>query len=259
LNTLWTDSGQNLLQLAWPGMAYGAAAAWQHAPMQPKTFFAEYSRIQFSPQIAEHFASALEGLDTAERSLQHAIGNGTILAMWKDPFTKSSLNSMKGKGEDLRQARLKAEDALEHFYAIRKIAPETPQIDSFIVAAQMIDLAGMKFQYANEIAETWASIPAHATREQLLDAIFQGVSNDTHSRCMDMMDALTETRESYRQAWLQQYTPYRLGTALGRWDAEYLFWQHARANFESVRTRFKTGETLPTLQEIASPGYVDER
>ena len=259
LNTLWTDSGQNLLQLAWPGMAYGAAAAWQHVPMQPQSFFADYSRIQYSPQMAEHFAAGLGQLDAAERSLQHAVGNETIQAIWKDPFTKGSLEAMKGKGEDLHQARLEAEDALEHFYAIKKTVPETPQIDSFVVAAQMIDLAAMKFQYASEIAETWNSIPAHPTREQLLDALFQGVSNDTHSRCMDMMDALTETREDYRQAWLEQYTPYRLGTALGRWDAEYLFWEHARANFERVRTRFKTGQTLPTLQEITSPGYVDER
>jgi hexosaminidase len=259
LNTLWTDSGQNFLRLAWPGMAYGAAAAWQHAPMQRNTFFVDYSRIQYSPKTAEHFSSALEDLDIADRSLQHAIGNGTILQMWRDPFTKSSLDSMKGKTEDLRQARLKAEDALEHFYAIKKMDPDTPQIDSFVVAAQMIDLAGMKFQYANEIAETWASIPAHATREQLMDALFQGVSNDTHSRCMDIMDGLTELRGSYREAWVQQYTPYRLGTALGRWDAEDLFWEHARANFERVRTRFKTGDTLPTLQEVTSPGYVDER
>ena len=259
LNTLWTDSGQNLLQLAWPGMAYGAAAAWQHAPMQPQTFFADYSRIQYSPQIAEHFAAGLSQLDAAESSLQHAIGDETLVAIWEDPFTKSSLDAMKGKGEDLHQARLEAEGALEHFYAIKKAAGDTPQIDSFIVAAQMIDLTGMKFQYAGEIAETWKSIPAHPTREQLLDVIVQGISNQTHSRCMDMMDAFTETRENYRQAWLQQYTPYRLGTALGRWNAEYLFWEHAQANFESVRTRFKTGQTLPTLQEITSPGYVDER
>ena len=126
LNTLWTDSGQNLLQLAWPGMAYGAAAAWQHAPMQPQTFFADYSRIQYSPQIAEHFAAGLGQLDAAERSLQHAIGNETMVAIWNDPFTKSSLDAMKGKGEDLHQARLEAEDALEHFYAIKKAAGGHP-------------------------------------------------------------------------------------------------------------------------------------
>jgi hypothetical protein len=259
LNTLWTDSGQNLLELAWPGMAYGAAAAWQHTPMQPQTFFADYSRIQYSPQIAGDFAAGLGQLDAAERSLQHAIGNETLVAIWKDLFTESSLDAMKGKGEDLHQARLEAEDSLEHFYAIKKAAADTPQIDSFIVAAQMIDLTGMKFQYASEIAETWKSIPAHPTREQLLDVIVQGISNQTHSRCMDMMDAFTQTRQNYREAWMEQYTPYRMGTALGRWDAEYLFWEHAQLNFESVRNGFKTGQTLPTLQEITSPGYVDAR
>ena len=104
------------------GHGVRSPAAWQHAPMQSQTFFADYSRIQYSPQIAEHFAAGLGELDAAERSLQHAIGNETLVAIWNDPFTESSLEAMKGKGEDLHQARLEAEDALEHFYAIKKAA-----------------------------------------------------------------------------------------------------------------------------------------
>lgn len=259
LNTLWTDSGQNLLALAWPGMAYGAAAAWQKQPMHPQTFFEDYAKLEYPQQVASDFAAGLSSLDRAERSLQKAIGNETLIAIWKDPFAPGSLETMESRRELLHDARMQSESALEHFYAVDQAAPSTRHIDSFVVAAQMIDMGAMKFQYAGEIAETWKQIPAHSTWEQLHNVLFQGVSNDTHSRCMDMMDAVTELSAQYRKAWLEQYTPYRLGTALGRWDAEYEFWRHAQANFESVRTRYKAGEPIPTLQQITSPGFVDQR
>jgi len=253
LNTLWTDDDQVLLQMSWPGIAYGDAAAWQQAPMQPSTFFADYSRIQYAPAVAADFSAALNSLEAAETSLQKAIGDETFVALWKNPFSKSSLQSLPARTEDLRQSRLHAEDALEHLYAIKAAAPDTPHLGSFIAGAQIIDLAGMKFLYAAEISAGWKTLPARPTRAQLMDVLEQGISNQTHSRAMDMLDGITETKEIYKAAWQQQYAPYRLGTALGRWDAEYQFWRHAQDNFEDLRIGFKTGDPLPTLQQIASP------
>jgi hypothetical protein len=197
----------------------------------------------------------LSDLNEAEGSLQKAIGAETQIAFWKDPFLPSSLEAFRGKREELHRARMEAEEALEHFYAIKASAPQAAAIDSFIVGAQIIDLAGMKFQYAGEIADAWKTLPPHPTREQLMDVLAQGISNETHSRTMDMMDGLTELKRAYQAAWLEQYTPYRLGTALGRWDAEYEFWRRSQANFEMLRTGFKMGDALPTLEQITSPAY----
>ena len=30
---------------------------------------------------------------------------------------------------------------------------------------------------------------------------------------------------AYQAEWLEEYKPYRLGAALGRWDAEYQYWR----------------------------------
>lgn len=250
LNTLWTDDDQMLMEMSWPGIAYGAAAAWQQAPMQQKTFFADYARIQYPAAIAPDFAAALSSLNSAERSLHAAVGEETTREFWGDPFTASSLNALSGKYDDLHRSRLEAEDALTHLYAIQQAAPQTPHLDTFLFGAQGIDLAGMKFIYAGEISSAWQSLPPQPTRQQFLDALGEGVSNDTHGRMMDMMDGVTGTRDLYRKAWLEQYTQYRLGTALGHWDAEDLFWLRARRNFEDFRRGFQTGQKLPSLHDL---------
>lgn len=250
LNTLWTDDNQMLMEMSWPGIAYGAAAAWQQAAMQQQDFFADFARIQYPKAIAPDMASALTSLNLAERSLHAAVGEETMRESWRDPFTASSLDALRGKYDDLHNCRMEAENALTHLYAIRDTAPETPHLDSFLFGARAIDLAGMKFIFAGEIVSAWQSLPPHPTRQQFLDALGQGVSNETHSRMMDMMDGVTSTRELYRKAWLEQYTPYRLGTALGHWDAEYLFWLRALTNFENFRRSFRSGDALPSLHDL---------
>ena len=255
LTTLWTDDGQALLQMSWPGIAYGAAAGWQSTPMQPTSFFSEYTRLQYDRSVAPDMAEALQELTLSEDALQKALGAETMLELWRDPFQPESLAQTEAHADDLRQARLHAENALTNLYAIQATAPATPHLTSFVAGAQMLDLAGLKFLSANEIDEAWKSLPGRPTREQLMDVLAQGISNETHSRCMDMMDGFTETKEVYRSAWLQQYTGYRLGTALGRWDAEYRYWLHAQTNFELLRKSFKTGDELPTLRELTRGAF----
>jgi hexosaminidase len=254
LNTLWTDDGQTLLAMSWPGMAYGAAAAWQSIPMDSRHFFSDYARVAYAAKASGPMATALAELSTAEDALERAVGRESMLELWRDPFREESLMQTESHSDDLRQARLHAEAALAQLYSLRDSAIAVPQLETWIAGARMIDLAGAKFLYANEIDAAWKSLPAKPTREQLLDVLAQGISNETHSRCMDLMDGFSETRGIYRDAWLQQYTAYRLGTAMGRWDAEFQYWLHAQTRFEMLRHNFKTGDPLPSLQQLTSGG-----
>jgi len=255
LNTLWTDDGQALMEMSWPGVAYGTAAAWQSQPMQPASFFDEYSSLQYSPSVSIAMAHAMAQLALAETALQHALGPETMVELWRDPFRADSLQQTEQHADDLHQARLHAEDALTNLYEMQQSEPHSEGLTSFIAGAQMIDLAGLKFLYANEIDATWKSLPEKPTKEELLNVLSQGISNEAHSRCMDLMDGFSETRKTYEAAWHQQYNDYRLGTALGRWDAEYRYWLRAQANFEILRKTFNTGDKLPTLRKITTESF----
>lgn len=247
LNTLWTDNGQMLMRMSWPGIAYGAAAAWQTRPMQKDAFFSSYSALQYGDPSAPRMASALTALNRAEGALQQALGQRTMQEFWRDPFTEQSLKHTAQHRDALREARLQAEEAMEQIYAAPSPAPHA---ESFLYAAQNIDLAGMKFIYALELADIWKSLGSKPTREALIAQIGQGVSNEAHSRAMDMMDGVSETQRIYQQAWQAQYTPYRIDTALSHWHAELEFWRRAQTNLEALRSSFKTGDTLPPLYDV---------
>ena len=111
----------------------------------------------------------------------------------------------------------------------------------------------MKYLYALEIADSWATLPAHPTREQIAGLLSQGIHFSTHSRLTDLMDAISQLRESYKQRWLDQYTGYRLNTALGRWDAEYEYWRRTQATFGEMSSGFQDNSALPPLDQLA--GY----
>jgi hypothetical protein len=64
------------------------------------------------------------------------------------------------------------------------------------------------------------------------------------------MDMLTTAREMYRSAWRDEYTDYRLGVELRRWDLEYEYWARFQTRLEDLFRTFKEGDTLPTLEEL---------
>jgi hypothetical protein len=109
----------------------------------------------------------------------------------------------------------------------------------------MLDYEGMKYLYALEIAGTWEQERQQkGSPERLWEIMNRGITYD------DLMDEITELRRIYRANWLEEYTPYRLGKALGRWDAEYEFWRGLQARFRAFSRGYKSGEPLPPLDSI---------
>lgn len=247
INTVWTDDAQNLIRTSWPGIAYGAAAPWQSTPMVRTDFFSDYARVMFSAAVAPEVAAALDRLNRAEISIQKVFGQESMLMMWSDPFSPPTMKAATEHRDDLRQARLQAEDAAEHFYRAQSLGGDPTTLKSLLLASRLIDYAGLKFLNAVEIADRWKEIGPHPDRDQFWRELESEVSYQSHSRLVDQMDGITELRELYRNAWLAEYTPYRLASALRRWDAEYEFWRHLQARFQAFGNTYHEGDTLPSL------------
>ena len=62
-----------------------------------------------------------------------------------------------------------------------------------------------------------------------------------HGMLADLTDAITGLRERYRQAWLEESGPYRLGSAMAHWDAETQHWHDTKERLSDLlRNRKKT-------------------
>ena len=249
INSVWTDSAQCFLRLTLPAMAYGTVAPWQSGAMDRDAFFAEYSALMYPPSAAADVTAALDNLNKAEISIQRTLGQGSLHEMWSDPFSASSLKRSAEHREDLRQARLLAEEAQTHLYRALKAGADPATLASALVAARMLDFGAYKFLNSLEVAERWRNFGPYNSGRYWNEFESDVVYVD-HGRLADMMDAASELRDAFRRAWLMEYTPYRLRAALGRWDAEYQYWLRLQNRFRHSTSGLKDGDHLPSLESI---------
>ena len=252
MNTLWTDSAQNLLRPAWPGLAYGSSAAWQSVPLDHQTFFPEYARLMYGSPAAPEVAAALKDLTESELDLQKVLGDETLLSLWNDPFSPAMLKRTSEQLAGLRQTRLTAEDAEEHLDAALAQGADPVTLESIRFGARFLDFAGQKFQTAPELQEAWRRLGDRRPKDQLWWNEWESLTTyPDHSRLFDLMDAVTGIRTLYRREWLEEYTPYRMGTALGRFEKEYQYWLRLQEKLQAFSDSTREGTTLPPLESIA--------
>lgn len=251
INSVWTDDGQVLLRMSLPGMAYGAVAAWQSNPIDRQHFFSDYARAFYTPNIAPDVAIALEKLSQSETELQKVLGESTQFTFWEDPFFPTYLKGLAQNQDHLRQTRLLAEEAETHLYAALALDAGATGLNSLVVGARLLDYAGQKFQTPQELIELWGKIgKTRPDSDKWWNEWESQVVYQDHSRIVDLMDAVTELRPLYRAEWLDEYSPYRLASALGRWDAEYEYWRRCQQLLQQFSDSSHEGDVLPPLETL---------
>ena len=246
LNTGWTDSAQTLYRQSLPGLALGAAAGWQSVAVDTNTFFADYAAQMYPAAVAADVAGALEELSTVEEMFESILQDSTLLGFWRDPLDPPRLARLEKNRDPLRKARLMAESALEHLMRARRTAPEDPTLNSLIVAARLFDYLGMKSLYAVEWSGYFRELQKNPDAKLVTLYINNQMNAQDHGMLADLADAVSGLREDYRQAWLEESTPYRLGTALARWDAETQHWLSTWRNVNQLLRTRRKDEPFPS-------------
>jgi hypothetical protein len=253
INTNWADDAQLLYRMTLPGIAYGAVAAWQSEPVDRAHFFEEYCARMYDLETGKEVTTALLSLDKAQLSLTAALGHENALRLWDDPYSKDGLARSRSHVADLQAARLASEDAQVHLYKALELSGDSETLPSLLLGARLIDYAGMKYLYSVEIADVFSKLNAHSTHGDVDFWLDREASSRNHSRIADLMDSITELRETYRTLWLAEYTPFRLGTAIGRFDAEFEYWRKLQEDIWHAEHTYKPGMAVPTLEGILHP------
>lgn len=252
VNSVWADDAQLLFRMSYPGMAYGAAAPWQSTPMDRANFFSNYAVLMYPANAAPDIASALANMNQAELDLQKVLGNEqTMLALWRDPFFPAYYKRLPAHQMDLRATRLHAEQAETALFHALNLGADPALLNSLMIGSELLDYAGQKFQTPVELSEMWGKLgPRRPDPESWWNNWESMVTHPDHSRLFDLMDRITNLRPDYRAEWLREYTPYRLGTALGRWNAEYQYWYGVHDKLEKFDATTQAGSILPPLDTI---------
>jgi hypothetical protein len=225
ITSIWTDAVQPQLRNTWLFMAYGAIGAWQKNPMDRREFLDTYCNMMY-PGISEQMKQGFIKMDEAESSLAKCVGGHTILEMFSNPFSAHFLKNTANHYSDFKKSRAAAESALEYFAdALQAKTKDSSFIKSMVHNSRMEHYVASRFLWAKTLVDRW-NWPYDSVLQWKKDHVmYYDVNYSTHGLTVDMMDWCTELKEEYRQAWLAEYMPYRLGTMLGRFDTEYALWR----------------------------------
>ncbi len=247
INSGWTDDPLTLMRMGFPDIAYGSVASWQSEPVNQETYFIDYAKTQYQPVVAELVGKALMSLSSAESLIRKAVG-ATDPAIWANPFTSRSLKMIESNKENLRNGRLAAEDAQVLIRSAIKYRIDTLSLTAMLAGAKMLDYIGLKYIYAGEIAGYWKQLSEKPNRDDFTLFISRETRAKYHSRTSDMQDAILETKDIFLKAWQNEYEPYRIGVATGKFDMEFQFWLRFQRRLENLS--FREGEPLPALESV---------
>lgn len=250
ITSIWTDAVQPQLRNTWLFMAYGSIGAWQKNPLNRKEFLDNYCRIMY-PGISEQMKQGFSKLDEAESFMAKCIGGHTVTEMFADPFTPHFLKNTDKHYADFKNARSAAESAIEYFSdALSAKTKDSAFIKSMLHNSRMSHYAASRFIWAKTMVDRWNWAPDSVMKGEKDHVMYYDVNYSTHGLSVDMMDWCTELKEEYRNAWLSENMPYRMGTMLGRFDSEYLLWRNIYTKILDYRFRHDAKEPRGKFEEL---------
>src|SRR5271170_6886524 len=284
LNTIWNDDGEGLFNQDWYGILFGAAAAWQKGESSIPDFQESYAQV-FHGDATGNLNEAQKEMMLAHSVLkgQAKEGDGTNSIFWLDPMSKDGLRIGAQVLPYAHELRLHAERALTLIAQARAAAPapppvstgpkaydpadsyptapttlrETAAIDALELGARRMDLIGLKFQLAEEIAEGYQraySMQNTKDKKQRQD-VGRELSdiNGVNGWIQDYIDAYSLLRDLYEQAWYRSNRAYALRPVLEHYDYTVGVWEGRSERLRSAQRQWSDIHTLPTAAELGLP------
>jgi hypothetical protein len=226
-------------------IAYTAAGSWQKDNPDKNIFVEQYSFQHYDDsEYRNGMIKALNKIQESNDYLSKVFPSASQNEAWVDPFREYFLKKVRDNKTELQKSRLAAEEALEALVILERKYPEDPMVQSMNVICRMIEYTSMRALFAEYIHTRWTS-PAEKGKYQGF-FLFYDLAGHCHSKATDLIDYFSELKYDYEKAYMNEYTRFKLGAALARFDHEIQFWQKIQImGMESTRIEMKPEEPLP--------------
>ena len=125
-------------------------------------------------------------------------------------------------------------------------------LDAMELGARRIDWIGAKFQFADEIAQSFGRT-IDSTRTTPVTWVDLAELSGINGKLQDMRDGYVLTRELFERSWRAENRPYWLQNNLARYDAEIINWVQRINAMDRIRRRHARDGTLPKAEELGVP------
>lgn len=229
MNTMWDDRGENLFNLNWHGLFWGAECSWTGSKTEFKEFNQRIGAVLFVEKYS-HFGKGIESI--MEALDKYPSYNGSVRYFWNHRLTlngwrKPPYPVPDSLYKDARDKVINAQD--ERKKAVLENSKEIiRRAKKFL---NLIDLAIINFNIAKEDAKVNADIIDYfifgAKRLELLaqqELSFIRSSEAKTSERKQYIDnqirkKFEESKETYKELWNRENKPYALDWVLNRYDA----------------------------------------
>ncbi len=258
INTVWNDDGEGLFNLDWYGVLFGPVASWQSGESPIPDYQEAYGQV-FHGDTTGKVNEAEKELMAAQEVLGSTkSGFGSDHLFWIDPWSAQGQEVSAKLLPVAKDLRLHAEHAIVLLADVRAANPGLKEQDALAamdMGARRLDLIGMKFELAQEIADDYAKALANqndkAHRSTTGNALSEIGGNN--GRCEDLRDAYSALKAEYTQVWLSENRPYWLNNVTVRYDLEIEKWQRRGDMFEEGQRDWQQGKGLPAPAALGLP------
>jgi hypothetical protein len=258
LTTVWNDDGEGLFNMDWYTVVFGAVAAWQPGESSIADYQDAYGVI-FHRDPSGKIDDAEKELMAAQEAVVNArSGISSDELFWLDPWSAQGQEISARLLPQAHDLRIHAERAMVLLEQARAENPKLAEPDALTamdLGARRLDLIGLKFQLAQEIATAYALAAAQQhdkTKQPATENMLDEISSD-NGRCQDLRDAYSALKSEYSQVWLDENRPYWLSNITVRYDLEMERWQRRANQFEAAIHAWQSGQDLPPPASLELP------
>ncbi len=258
LTTVWNDDGEGLFNMDWYGVLFGAVAAWQPGESPIADYQEAYGQV-FHLDASGKINEAEKELMAAQEAIANAkTGMTSDQLFWLDVWSAPGQNVSAKLLPQARDLRLHAERAIVLLAQVRQNNPALRETDAHTamdLGARRLDLIGLKFELAQEIAAAYAQAVAQQhdkTKSSATNNILSEISS-MFGRCQDVRDAYSALKDEYSHVWLKENRPYWLNNVTVRYDLEIQRWQQRGSQFEAGTRGWQNGQELPAPAALGLP------
>jgi hypothetical protein len=258
INTVWNDDGEGLYNQDWYGVLFGPVAAWQAGESPIPDYQQAYGPVFHGDSTGK--------INEAEKELmaaQEALGNAHVHMnsdeiFWIDPWSAQGQDVSAKLLPVAQELRLHAERAVELLAQVRQANPglkEPEALTAMDLGARRLDLIGMKFDLAQEIADSYEkalTLQHDKAQRSTVSNILSEIGGN-NGRCQDLRDAYSALKAEYSEVWLGENRPYWLNNVTVRYDLQIQKWERRGEMFQEAERDWGHGKDLPAASALGLP------